>query len=1005
MSNVNAYIQTFAGGEFGSAMSARVNIDSYQASCELSENWFNKAQGPLDRRPPLRYIDSFQDSTKKGVLKGFEFDVGQNYPLIVTEGSMYFYLNDGILDIPAVTATISNGTFTNFVGWTDNSESGATAAASANQLVLTTDGIAEAKARTTFTVNEANVEHILVFDVLHGPVELRIGTSAGAGDLLEEMELRTGHHRLSFTPTVTGAHNLQFSVVTDTSAYRFIDNVSFLTGTIFSLPTPWLEADLRGIFTAQDGDRFYMFHRDYSSRVLERRGHRSWSLIYFEPDDGPFDPGPLSISMSTSARTGLTTMTADQNYFKSSDLRRLIRLTQPGQYVKRAFNKAGLVSKSIKVTGIGVDRAFTVAITGTFTGTVTLERSVGNENAFSKVITYTAANTDTYNDSYVIADTADGGATDDAVYNASNAGSSKGRFDNQTTFYRVAVYPGDWTSGSAVCELSVNSGSQTGVMRITAFNSATSVDGEVLKQFSRTGATDVWDIGAWNNEDEWPNIIAFAHGRLWPFRRKQAWSSNSDDYFSFQDGTDADKSVQLTLRSKSAEGVRWARELDFLCVGTRNEEYVIRSTSPSEPVGPTTAEPTLQGEEGGALIESQVGGDSIVYVHRNGHRLMQFAHNQRALSESSFQSVDLTRLNPESCEDGIINIGIQQEPERRVYSVLQNGKVKPALFRREEEIMAWSTMSTQGIIEDVMVLREDNEDAVYFIVRRKIGSSLIRMLERMRSETVRNDEDLVHLDSMLETPIDRPDIGMTPSSITMGACEVETTDDVFVPGDVGRIIWVNGGRIRIDGYVSTTKIDGTVIFPLRGELDYVASQASGLPVYVPTYIPPGRWGIATLTSTVTGLAHLEGMTVQIWADMAYRGTAVVTGGSVSLVSAASRIFVGLGFTSVWKSLKLAYGATKGTAINQSKKVTHMGLVLDRTSDTLLIGDTPGKLKKLVKMSQPAALGGAARFFSGEAHETFDGKFDIDSRIIIATQNPGPASIQAIIPNVQLNERM
>lgn len=1004
MSNVNAYIQTFAGGEFGDAMSARVNIDSYQASCELSENWFNRAQGPIDRRPPLQYIDSFQDSTKKGVLKGFEFDAGQNYPLIIVDGTMYFYLNDGILDIPVVTATIPNGTFTNFTSWTDNSESGASANAGSGFLNLLSDGCAESKARTTFTVNQANTIHVLVFDVENGPIKLRIGTSAGSGNLLEELELRRGHHRLSFTPTSTGTHHLQFSFDALDGAAN-IDSVSFLTGTIFSLPTPWTEADLRGVFTAQDGDRLWMFHRNYAPRLLERRDHRSWSLIYFEPDDGPFDAGPDSVAMSVSARSGGIVVTTANAQFVPEDYRRLIRVTHPGQYVRKAVNEAGLISDSIKVSGIGADRAFSVVITGTFVGTITLERSVGNENAFSKVITFTGTSNQTYNDSYITTDSAAGGSTSDTVYNASNVGAAKGRLDNQTVFYRLSVYAAQWTSGTAVLELSVNSGSQTGVGRIVIYTSATQVSVQVLKPFARTGASNIWDIGAWTDTNEHPNVIAFAHGRLWAFRRRQAWSSSPDDYFSFQDGINADNSVQLTLRSKSAEGVRWARELDFLCVGTRNEEYVLRSTSPNEAISPTTTEPTLQGEEGGALIEATVGGDSIVYVHRNGRRVMQFAHNPRALSADTFISVDLTRLNPESCEDGIVNVVVQQEPERRIYAVLESGIVKPALFRREEEIMGWSTMTTDGFFEDALVLREGTEDALYFLVRRFLNGVWTRTLERMRSEIVVNDEDLVHLDAMLETPIDRREFVVFCSSIAMGAATLSSIDGgVFTGGDVGKVVWIDGGRFKITGFTNGSTVTGNVVYPLLGRLDYMASQAAGRPIYVPRYIAPGNWGVAQETTTVTGLAHLEGRTVEVWADMAYQGAKVVSGGSVSLGGTFSRIFVGLGFTSVWRSLKLAYGASKGTAVNQPKKVTHMGLLLDRASDTILMGDTPGKLKKLVKQSQASQLGGAARFFSGEAHETFEGTFDVDPRIVIATANPGPATIKALIPNIQVNDR-
>jgi hypothetical protein len=1009
MSNVNSYIQTFSGGEFGGAMSARVAIDSYQASCELMENWIMAAQGPMTRRPSLEFIDGFIDNDLTGVMKGFEFDVGQNYLLLLQDINICFYLNDGILDIDNVTSQISNGSFANFTGWTDNSESGASATAANGQLNLTSNGAAAAKARTTFTVNEANSTHILSFDVRNGPVALKIGTSAGDDGLLKATELRTGHHRLEFTPTSTGTTHLEISH-DDTQAVKLVDNVQIITGeTVFTMPAPWITADLRGIFTAQDGDRLYMFHRNYPSRVLERRGHRSWSLIYFEPDDGPFDPGPFSTRITPSAKNGTCTLTANEDAFDANDARRLIRLTHQGQYKRKVTNHAGSFSDPIKVSGIGANRAFTAAVTLTGSATVTLQRSVGNQNDYAKVITVTATTSNVYNDSYALAfaTTAGGGATNDAVYNAS--GKTEGHMDNQTVFYRWAVNTSDYASGTVTMELSSNSGSQTGIARILSVTNATTAPAEVLQNFAQAGETDVWDKGSWADDDEWPNVVAFAHGRLWPFRRRRVWSSVSDDHFSFDDGvpsgtsSNADRSIQFTLRSKSAEGVRWARELDFLCIGTRNEEYVVRSTSAAEPVGPSTAEPSLQGEEGGAGIEAVIGGDSIIYIHRNERRVMQFAHNPRALSEDSFISVDLTRLNPEACEDKIVNAAVQGEPERRIFAVTKSGIVKPALFRREEEIMGWGTMRTQGIIEDVHVLREASEDVVYFIVRRQVNGSWVRMIERLRSEVVLNDEDLVHLDSMLETEIVRPATAIEVSSIDVGPVTITATDDVFEVADEGKILWQNGGQIRIDTFTDARTLEGTILYPLRGRLNYIAEQVDGRPVYEPSLIPEGRWGLAQPTSTVTGLDHLEGETVSIWADMAYRGTAVVSGGAITLPGTFSRIFVGLNFTSIWKSLKLAYGATKGTAVTQPKMVTTMGLVLDRTADTVLFGDTPGKLKRLV-VSTPESLLGVPRYFSGEAYEKFNGTTDMDPRIIIATANPGPATIKALIPNVQVNER-
>jgi len=1003
MANLNAYIQTFAGGEFGDAMSARVDIESYQAACELSENWWPRAQGPMFRRPPLQYIDSFENSALKGILKRFEFDVGQNYMLIVVENKISFYLNDGALDFPTVTASISNGNFSNFTGWTDNSETGSSAGATGGQMFLTSNGAGAARARTTFTVNEDDTVHVLRFMVSNGPVDLRIGTAAGTGGLATATGLARGLHQIEFLPTSTGTHHIEISHAANAST-KTVDDLAIVTAeSLYTISSPWTEEDLRGVSTAQDGDRLYMFHRDYAPRVLERRGHRSWSMIYFEPDDGPLEFGDPTIQMTPSVRSGNGTMTSEVNYFSADDVRRLLRVTHSGQFIEATVIDDSVYTDAIKVAGIGIDRIFDVTITGTFSGTITLQRSVTNQNDFSDVITFTAASSETYNDSYSASqDSGNKAGSSDAVYDVTSEddAANYGRLDNTTVYYRLVVKPGDWTSGSATLQISTEGGSQSGIARITEFTNATTVSIEVLEPFSQAGASDIWDISPWSAEFEYPDIVAFANGRLWTARRRQLWASVPDDYFSFEQGTEADNAIAITLRSKSAEGVRWMRELDFLCLGTRNEEYVIRSTSPNEPIGPSTTEPSLQGEEGAATIEAEVGGESILYVHRNGRRVMQFTHNSRALSPDSFISVDLTRLNPDICEDGIINMVVQQEPERRIFVVLKNGLVKTALFRREEEIVCWTTMRTDGVIEDVAVLRESDEDAVYFIVRRNIDGTFVRMLERMRSEVILNDEDLVHLDSMLETDISRPDGAITPSSISIGAVTVTSPDDVFSMSDEGNVLWVDGGRITIDTYNSATSITGTIVYPLLGKTNSMTGAREA------RAIAPGRWGIATAVTSVTGLDHLEGMTVQIWADLTYQGTAVVSSGEVALPSgvSASRIFVGLSFESLWVSLKLAYGGQKGTAVTQKKRVNTMGLLISRSADTLFMGDKFGKLEPLVKQSAPSFIGNSPRLYTGEAHVPFNGRFEDDPRIIIATGNCGPATIKALIPNIQTNER-
>lgn len=76
----------------------------------------------------------------------------------------------------------------------------------------------------------------------------------------------------------------------------------------------------------------------------------------------------------------------------------------------------------------------------------------------------------------------------------------------------------------------------------------------------------------------------------------------------------------------------------------------------------------------------------------------------------------------------------------------------------------------------------------------------------------------------------------------------------------------------------------------------------------------------TPATSFTGLDHLEGETVQICADGAYRGTAVVSGGSITIdTPAASLVHIGLGYEYRLSPLPVEAGAQGGTAQAAMKK--------------------------------------------------------------------------------------
>ena len=105
-------------------------------------------------------------------------------------------------------------------------------------------------------------------------------------------------------------------------------------------------------------------------------------------------------------------------------------------------------------------------------------------------------------------------------------------------------------------------------------------------------------------------------------------------------------------------------------------------------------------------------------------------------------------------------------------------------------------------------------------------------------------------------------------------------------GAVGDVIRVDGGRATISQYISSTQVMANVTQPLT---QTIPNDPNNMPIPAIS----GTWSISRPTMTVSGLNHLEGMTVTGLADGGVINPQVVTGGEITLQTPASAIVVGL----------------------------------------------------------------------------------------------------------------
>ena len=161
------------------------------------------------------------------------------------------------------------------------------------------------------------------------------------------------------------------------------------------------------------------------------------------------------------------------------------------------------------------------------------------------------------------------------------------------------------------------------------------------------------------------------------------------------------------------------------------------------------------------------------------------------------------------------------------------------------------------------------------------------------------------------------------------------------------------------------------------------------------FVDSGLTYDSTATTTITGLNHLEGETVQILADGSAHADKTVSGGAVTLDRSASTVHVGYSFTSQVQTLRLEGGADDGVSQGKIKRI-HGATV--RFLDTVgaEIGPDENNLDRLPFRDSSMAMDQAIPMFDGDKEISFPSGYDNDARVFIRQTQPLPMTILAVM---------
>ena len=155
-------------------------------------------------------------------------------------------------------------------------------------------------------------------------------------------------------------------------------------------------------------------------------------------------------------------------------------------------------------------------------------------------------------------------------------------------------------------------------------------------------------------------------------------------------------------------------------------------------------------------------------------------------------------------------------------------------------------------------------------------------------------------------------------------------------------------------------------------------------------------------TSISGLSHLEGQTVAILADGATHPRKTVTSGSISLERSASKVKVGLPYTSLLQTMRLDAGSQDGTSQGKTKRIFDITLRIYE-SIGIEVGPDLNNMERIPFRSSATLMDQAIPVFTGDKEIEFRGNYETDGYVYVRQDQPLPLTILSLYPRLVTND--
>jgi hypothetical protein len=417
------------------------------------------------------------------------------------------------------------------------------------------------------------------------------------------------------------------------------------------------------------------------------------------------------------------------------------------------------------------------------------------------------------------------------------------------------------------------------------------------------------------------------------------------------------------------------------------------------PITPVTITATPQAYIGANDVPPIVVNFDILFVQAKGSIVRDLTFN---IYQNIYTGNDISILSSHLFYGHqILEWAYAEEPFKTIWVVREDGVLLSLTLVKEQDMYGWARHDTRGNFKSVATVTEGQTDATYFVVERPNPSNpqlVVQQIERLADRAFPfGAEDAWCVDAGVKTVQNTPNANLTifPPDADGNVHLFTLAAAVFSSSMVGWIVRAGGGIMEVIEFMDVANVKAHVIQAIT---DIIPND----PLNRPDVVPSGNWSIDRPSTQVFGLDHLEGQKISVLADGGVVNGLVVSGGSVTLPSPVTKVIAGYGYQAQLQTMYLDLGNEVNSIQGKRKKV---GALTVRAKDSrgVKAGMTFDTVTPIKEMNRATDMGLAVKLITADERIVMDPLWDVPGQICLQVDDPLPATILGIVPEVVVGD--